>query len=617
MYKYISIFHRYAVKFKSKKHKKDESNDVNVQIQSNHDKSSKKKSPFQTISTDFLQTTNNIVSGVNHSVNNDSSMPMMTHVITTPTTTNSITYTAPEIHVNVENNLPTNQQSEIIHHNNTIKGKKKRGLKLHSHKSMLGEEILKVVNKPIFGVSLDVAYNRNPSHDEVILPAFFPSEGIYRVPGVHSQVQAVISSIDNGQEFPDIPPTSAAFYHNEDIFTKLRSSHFLTGSDITTKGKTRHSTSSHSGTKEITSILLPKTQDNRGVIASPASFNFTSGGFYPRNSVIGAGSGVTVSTAVGSGHSPVKYPYSTSLLTTTTTTSSHSILPHDPAVIASVIKHFLRSLPEPILTKRLSNVIESLTTDTVQFYHNLSALIHQELPVSNRYLLAWIIQHMMHIIDRAGENRMTLANIIIVLSPCLGISHRLLSILLNPTPPENFTLDLCKLDPKLPLFNPNKSNIDPSTWHWLFPHPIYLLKPYIPPLKLTHGLELPDSTEELDIELKKQESLLSHLYEQIKAGETNPGKEYLLRDVQHIVTEIKRRKTLTDPEAIRQEIIKQQAQLDKLHLAIAQSTITDAHSDTSSGLSQSKDTSLPSSGQRRRITGSEKPSKSHHIISVN
>lgn len=37
------------------------------------------------------------------------------------------------------------------------------------------------------------------------------------------------------------------------------------------------------------------------------------------------------------------------------------------------------------------------------------------------------------------------------------------------------------------------------------------------------------------------------------------------------MTELKRRKTLTDPEAIRQEIIKQQAYLDQLHNLIIQS----------------------------------------------
>ncbi|CAH8681840.1 unnamed protein product [Schistosoma haematobium] len=470
---------------------------------------------------------------------------------------------------------------------------------------------------------LDIACNRNPSHDGIVLPAFFrhcidyieqyglSSEGIYRVPGVHSQVQAVISAIDNGIEFPDIPPTSAAFYCNQTNYTKQRSSHFQIGSDSSSKGKIRHLSSSHSKLKEQNSQLSShKTSDYRGRNI-PTPTNFITGAFCVKNS-----------------NSPVKQ--TSTILTnnnnnnsTSPQTTGITILPHDPAVITSVIKHFLRSLPEPILTKRLSNVIESLTTDNVQFYHNLSVLIHQELPISNRYLLAWIIQHMMHIIDRAGENRMTLANIIIVLSPCLGISHRLLGILLNPTPPKDFTLDLCKLDPELPTFMTN--NIDPSTWHWLFPHPIYLLKAYIPPLKSLYGLELPDTNEELDMELKKQESLLTYLCEQIQldGDEGNSGKENNLRNVQHIMTELKRRKTLTDPEAIRQEIIKQQAYLDQLHNLIIQSisiptnTIASATTTTTTvpvggdGCSGTSSGSKDNCNQRRRITGTDKHSKGH------
>ncbi|TNN06174.1 RalA-binding protein [Schistosoma japonicum] len=522
--------------------------------------------------------------------------------------------------------IVTNSQSS------SVKNKKKRGLKLHSHKStLMMKQPTKSVNKPIFGVPLEVACSRNPSHDGIILPAFFrhcidyieqhglSSEGIYRVPGVHSQVQAVISAIDNGIEFPDIPPTSATFYCDEANLSKQqRISNFLVGSDSSSKGKIRHLSSSHSKLKENNSSSLShKTVDSRS-INIPKPNNLITSTFCAKNSNSGSGNSRMI-------QSPTLLTTSTSPLQSTITTTTTASLPHDPAVIASVVKHFLRSLPESILTKRLSNVIESLTTDNVQFYHNLSVLIHQELPVSNRYLLAWIIQHMMHIIDRAGENRMTLANIIIVLSPCLGISHRLLGILLNPTLPKDFSLDLCKLDAKLPAFNVNKLNIDPSTWHWLFPHPIYLLKSYIPPLKLIHDLELPDSNEELDIEFKKQESLLAYLNEQIRLGdELNSDKEYLLRDVQHIMTEIKRRKTLTNPDAIRQEIIKQQAQLDRLHKAITQNTniinvnnITntastvgvDVCSDTSSGLSQSKD--IVGCNQRRRVTGSDKHSKNH------
>ncbi|VDN37571.1 unnamed protein product [Dibothriocephalus latus] len=75
----------------------------------------------------------------------------------------------------------------------------------------------------VFGVPLETAIERSPSHDGVYLPAFFrqcvdfieeyglATEGIYRVPGVNSQVKAIIDALNRGIEFPDIPPSSPTY----------------------------------------------------------------------------------------------------------------------------------------------------------------------------------------------------------------------------------------------------------------------------------------------------------------------------------------------------------------------------------------------------------------------
>lgn len=130
-------------------------------------------------------------------------------------------------------------------------------------------------------------------------------------------------------------------------------------------------------------------------------------------------------------------------------------LAHDPNVIASVIKHFLRNL-KPSLFDSLGSRMESVLTDmpnsddvfdddnddpsssstSSSIYHELVKIVHSELAQPNRFLLAWILQHINHIVDRSRENLMTLSDIIVVLSPCLGISHRLLSILLNINTPS-------------------------------------------------------------------------------------------------------------------------------------------------------------------------------------
>ncbi|KAA3675997.1 uncharacterized protein DEA37_0000722 [Paragonimus westermani] len=345
--------------------------------------------------------------------------------------------------------------------------------------------------KPVFGVALNIAFERSPSHDGIPLPAFLRhcidyiemyglcSESIYRVPGVHSQVQALVSALDRGEEFLKIPPTSAAFYqqHSSELYTPRATHRSLALS--TNEGGLR-SKQSHTGHSDPRSSCVPT----------------------PR----------------------LRSHADTRLLTTGSTDSHH--LPHDLAVVASVVKQFLRNLPEPVLTNALRPVLESLPMESPQIYYSIARLVHQKLPLTHQFLLAWMLQHITHIIDRSDENLMPLANISIVLSPCLGISHRLLAVLLRPAPPD-VHIDLTELNSSVKTVDAAESRqADSTPYHWLFPHPAFVLKPYRPPLR--------------------------------------PGP-----DTQRLVTEIRRRKTLCDPEVIRAELSRQQALLDRLHKAIA------------------------------------------------
>ena len=115
--------------------------------------------------------------------------------------------------------------------------------------------------------------------------------------------------------------------------------------------------------------------------------------------------------------------------------------PHDPAVVTSVLKYFLRSLPEPLLTVKSGASIEAvcdLPEDTKGgIRRRLVELVHLgSLPRPNRYLLAWLLQHLTHVMDRAEDNKMTLANLIIIFSPTLRMSHHLLALLLSQPSPE-------------------------------------------------------------------------------------------------------------------------------------------------------------------------------------
>ncbi|OON16889.1 RhoGAP domain protein, partial [Opisthorchis viverrini] len=470
--------------------------------------------------------------------------------------------------------------------------KSKRGSKLSASKTYTKHSF--VPETPVFGVPLNVAIQRDPSFDGVPLPAFFrhfidylekyglSSEGIYRVPGVNSQIQALVAALDRGESFPQVAPTSAAFYQQRQQHSEWP--------------RVRPSLSGTPGSESKIRVqsVYGGPSKSKGFANSPLKLRLT-------------GEKQRTGTAVG---------------------FSISEIPHDLPVIASVVKHFLRSLPEPVMTSALLPVVESLPPEVPQIYYTLAELVHKELPRPNRFLLAWLLQHMTHIIDRAGENLMTLANISIVLSPSLQISHRLLAILLTPPPPD-VRIDLARLDPDLPAVDITEVGVDPSMWHWLFPHPVYLLRPYRPPLTPGPDLDLPETDAELDEELKKQELLLQHLHEQIGRGEaTNEKeaqlweigrgeakheKEAQLWEVQRLVTELRRRKAFSDPEVIRAELSRQQAQLDRLHEVIAAEQARpslDSPIWTSVNLHPSHRVSHSDiNGQKRRDVSSAKASK--------
>ncbi|XP_046585343.1 LOW QUALITY PROTEIN: ralA-binding protein 1-like [Haliotis rubra] len=185
---------------------------------------------------------------------------------------------------------------------------------------------------------------------------------------------------------------------------------------------------------------------------------------------------------------------------------------HEPNVVASLLKQFLRDLPEPVLTTALMPKFEEASTikNEKRRIEQFKKLI-EELPTCNRLLLSWMIVHMTHIIELQKQNKMTLQNVSIVLSPTMQISHRVLNIL--------FTY---------------AGQLFADT----------IVKRYVPPLKPATSrwsLELPDNPAALEEELAKQESLLNELHRELNAGVTDSDKEEQLWEVQRVVTQLKRK----------------------------------------------------------------------------
>jgi len=183
----------------------------------------------------------------------------------------------------------------------------------------------------------------------------------------------------------------------------------------------------------------------------------------------------------------------------------------EPSVVASLLKQFLRELPDPVLTHRLGSKAEEVAKlkSYAERRDGLKSLLG-ELPECNRMLVQWIFVHMGHVIANEKTNKMTLQNVSIVLSPTMQISPRVFNCIF-----ENHS--------------------------FLFKE-VSLLK-YIPPISGRGGTnqQLPESPEAIAVEMRKQESLLAELHQEISSGVSiSKAREEQLWEQQRIVTQLKR-----------------------------------------------------------------------------
>ncbi|KAF8790796.1 ralA-binding protein 1-like [Argiope bruennichi] len=185
---------------------------------------------------------------------------------------------------------------------------------------------------------------------------------------------------------------------------------------------------------------------------------------------------------------------------------------HEPHIVASLLKQFLRDLPEPILTAALASKFEeaAVLKNEQKKVETLQKLVN-ELPNCNRLLLSWIFIHMKHVMALERRNKMNLQNVSIVLSPTMQISHNVLQ--------SFFThIDI--------LFKGVE------------------LKKYVPPIELDStrlSLELPDSPSAIADELSRQENVLNTLHAELNTGLRDQQKEEKLWEIQRVVTQLKRK----------------------------------------------------------------------------
>ncbi|XP_018569233.1 ralA-binding protein 1 [Anoplophora glabripennis] len=180
---------------------------------------------------------------------------------------------------------------------------------------------------------------------------------------------------------------------------------------------------------------------------------------------------------------------------------------YDVPTATSLLKMFLRDLPEPIFTNDLLIRFEEagaiLNFNTRE--KHLKILV-DNLPPLNKLLLSWLIVHLHNVSLNEKQNKMNKQSIAAALNHTFHISSRLLQALLHHS-------------------------------QALFPY-VVIFK-YIPPLG--SGVQLPDKPNLMEIELKKQESLLTQIHKEMNYGCNSKEREELLWEVQRIVTQLKRK----------------------------------------------------------------------------
>ncbi|KAJ2472645.1 Rho GTPase activating protein [Coemansia sp. RSA 2322] len=103
----------------------------------------------------------------------------------------------------------------------------------------------------------------------------------------------------------------------------------------------------------------------------------------------------------------------------------------DAHAVASLLKAYLRELPESVLTIRLRQDFVRVIdlAERHDRVHELGRLV-SELPLANYTLLRALTAHLIRIVQKASTNLMTLRNIGIVFSPSLGIPVGVFNLLM-------------------------------------------------------------------------------------------------------------------------------------------------------------------------------------------
>ncbi|KAL2096856.1 hypothetical protein ACEWY4_006063 [Coilia grayii] len=185
---------------------------------------------------------------------------------------------------------------------------------------------------------------------------------------------------------------------------------------------------------------------------------------------------------------------------------------YDPHTVASLLKQYLRELPEGLLGRSVAGRLEEACgrPSEAERLQECQRILG-EVPAPARLLLAWIVTHMDHVIAREADTKMNIQNISIVLNPTIQMGNRVLYL---------FFTHVRELFGEV------------------------LLKPVVRPLRWSNMATmpaLPETQESIKEEIRRQEFLLNCLHRDLQAGVKDLSKEERLWEVQRILTALKRK----------------------------------------------------------------------------
>lgn len=95
---------------------------------------------------------------------------------------------------------------------------------------------------------------------------------------------------------------------------------------------------------------------------------------------------------------------------------------YDPHTVASLLKQYLRELPENLLGRDVAQRFEDACgrQEEAEKVSEFQRLLAEVVPQS-RLILSWLVTHMEHVILREADTKMNIQNISIVLNPTIQV----------------------------------------------------------------------------------------------------------------------------------------------------------------------------------------------------